>query len=101
LWEALYDAGAELVINGHDHQYERFAPMTPTGEADDATGIRQFVVGTGGAELYGLGDIEPNSEARAKTAGVLELILHDDGYHWRFIPVAGGTFSDTGSGTCH
>lgn len=102
LFQALYDAGAELVLSGHNHQYERFAPMTPTGAHNDAEGIREFVVGTGGGEFYGFGTIEPNSQARnTGTAGVLKLTLHSNSYDWRFIPQAGKTYSDSGSGTCH
>ena len=102
LWEALYAASAELVLSGHDHDYERFAAQRPDGTADPATGIREFVVGTGGASLRPFGTVRPNSEVRdASTAGVLRLALGATGYSWRFIPVAGGTFKDSGSGTCH
>lgn len=102
LWEALYAAGAELVLSGHDHDYERFAPQRPNGSADPATGIREFVVGTGGASLRSFGTVRPNSEVRdASTAGVLRLALGATGYSWRFIPVTGGAFKDSGSGTCH
>jgi len=102
LWQALYDAGAELVLAGHDHEYERFAPQTPTGEADPVRGIREFVVGTGGADLYRFGAPLANSEARNSTAwGVLKLVLNPGAYTWQFIPVAGGTFSDSGTASCH
>jgi acid phosphatase type 7 len=102
LWQALYDAGADVIIVGHDHSYERFAPQTPTGRPDPARGIRQFVAGTGGASLYDFPTIEPNSEIRNNTThGVLKLTLRPDGYDWRFVPVAGKTFSDSGSGSCH
>ena len=102
LWQALYDAGADVVISGHDHTYERFAPQTPDGAADPARGIRQFVVGTGGASLYNFTTIVANSEARDNTThGVLRLSLGPGGYDWEFIPVAGGTFRDSGSGSCH
>jgi hypothetical protein len=102
LFQALYDAGAELVLSGHNHQYERFAPMTPTGAHDEAEGIREIVVGTGGAEHYGFSTIEPNSQAHnGDTFGVLKLTLHSNSYDWRFIPVAGKTYTDSGSGTCH
>lgn len=103
LWQALYDAGAEIVVSGHEHNYERFAPQTATGAADPATGIREFVAGTGGASHYNnFGTPLPNSEVRNGTAwGVLELTLETGTYSWRFIPVAGQTFTDAGSGACH
>jgi hypothetical protein len=103
LWQLLSTAGADIVLNGHDHDYERFAPQTPSGAADPATGIREFVVGTGGKSHYRFTKpAEPNSQVRnGDTFGVLELTLHPTGYDWRFVPVAGGTFTDSGSGTCH
>jgi len=103
LWDALYDAGAEIIINGHDHNYERFAPQDPEGHADPKRGIREFVVGSGGKNSHRrLGETRPNSEARnGDTFGVLKLTLHAGGYDWEFVPEAGKTFTDTGSGTCH
>ncbi len=102
VWQALYDAGAEIVISGHDHEYERFAPQTPSGAADPTGGIREFVVGTGGAGLYSFATPLPNSEVRDDaTFGVLKLTLSDGSYAWEFIPIAGDTFTDSGSGTCH
>jgi hypothetical protein len=99
-WQALHAAGAELVVNGHDHDFERFAPQDPSGVADDA-GIREFVVGTGGAALRDFATLVPNSQVRAANYhGVLELTLHPNGYGWRFVSVE-GTFSDQGSGACH
>jgi acid phosphatase type 7 len=101
-WDDLYRAGAELVLNGHDHDYERFAPQAPDGRHDPARGIREFVVGTGGANLRAFHAVEPNSEVRHNTNfGVLLLELRPDGYGWRFASTAGGSFSDSGSGTCH
>ena len=102
-WEALYAADAEVVLNGHDHNYERFAPQSPSGAADDARGIRQFVVGTGGRELRPFRTtIEANSEARnANTFGVLKLTLHPNSYEWKFVPVAGKSFTDSGTSGCH
>jgi len=92
----------EIVLSGHDHDYERFAPQDPHGLADPMSGIRQFVVGTGGIGLTPLSEPAPNSEIRdASTHGVLELMLGDAGYDWRFHPVAGAVFTDQGSGTCH
>jgi hypothetical protein len=100
-WELLYDAGADVVLNGHEHVYERFAPQDPDGAADPEHGIRQYTVGTGGAGLYEFGAIQPNSEARSSdTHGVLKLALHPAGYDWEFIPIAGQAFADFGSAGC-
>jgi len=100
-WELLYDAGADVVLNGHDHSYERFAPQDPNGVADPERGIRQLVVGTGGASLYSFNTIQPNSEVRNNdTHGVLKLTLHPTSYNWEFIPIAGQTFTDSGSASC-
>jgi hypothetical protein len=102
IWAILYDAGAEIVLSGHDHLYERFAPQNPAGELDSALGIRQFTVGTGGASLYKAPEAAKNSEVlETSTFGVLELTLREDRYEWRFVPADGGTFTDNGSGTCH
>lgn len=102
LWDALYSANADVVLNGHDHSYERFAPQNPSGTLDTARGIREFVVGTGGASYYPFDIIKPNSEARSTgTHGVLKLTLHAGGYDWQFIPEAGKTFTDSGSDDCH
>jgi len=101
LWRVLYDRGVDVILNGDEHQYERFAPQDPDGRADPARGIRQFVVGTGGAELYGFGTSRPNSEVRASVHGVLKLMLQATGYSWEFVPIAGQTFRDSGSGSCH
>ena len=100
-WRDLYAAGAELVINGHDHDYERFAPQTPDGVADPARGIREIVVGTGGGPLYPFIRRTANSEAKGLTFGVVKLTLRPGAYRWDFIPVAGATYRDTGTGTCH
>ena len=100
-WQALYDYRADVVLNGHDHTYERFAPQSPTGQADPTRGIREFVVGTGGAGLYSFSTIQPNSEVRNNTTwGVLKLTLHATSYNWEFIPISGQTFTDAGSGNC-
>ncbi len=103
LWSALYDYGADVILNGHVHVYERFAPQTPDARADSAHGIRQFTVGTGGASGYAFETTpQPNSEVRRTgTDGVLKLTLRADGYDFNFLAVAGQTFSDSGSGTCH
>ncbi|HSB00412.1 MAG TPA: DNRLRE domain-containing protein [Anaerolineales bacterium] len=101
LWQTLFNAGAELVLNGHEHNYERFTPMNATGQADPQ-GMREFVVGTGGREHYGFGKILPTSEVQDSTSsGVLKLILRPTGYDWQFVPVVGSTFTDSGSAECH
>lgn len=102
-WRALYEHGAEVIVNGHEHNYERFAPQTGDGVLDTAHGIRQFVVGTGGNGHRSL-DVPhaPHSEvADDTTYGVIQLTLHPTGYDWRFIPIAGATFQDSGRGECH
>ena len=100
-WIALQAAGADLVVVGHDHDYERFAPQDRDGVADPARGIREFVVGTGGRSLYPFVRRAANSEARNSTTyGVLKLTLRAKGYDWRFVPVAGSTFTDAGSASC-
>ena len=100
-WQALYDGGADLIINGHDHDYERFAPQDPNGRPDAVRGMREFVVGTGGAALRGFTTTAANSELRAALAhGVIRLTLHPTSYAWTFLP-ASGTFGDSGNGTCH
>ena len=102
IWQALYDAAVDVVLNGHDHDYERFARQTPTGRADPLQGIREFVVGTGGKEHYPFGPPIANSQVRDdKTFGVLKLTLHPTSYDWAFIPVAGKTFTDSGHTACH
>lgn len=102
LWQALYEARAEIVLAGHNHDYERFAPQTPTGDADSTSGIREFVVGTGGAEHYGFAATLPNSEVRDRvTFGVLKLTLNPGSYAWQFVPIAGATFTDSGIASCH
>jgi hypothetical protein len=100
-WAILYDHGAEIVVNGHDHIYERFAQQDPQGRLDAAAGIRQFTVGTGGAFLTRVERLQAHSEAQGVTWGVLKLTLHATGYDWQFIAVPGGGFSDSGSGNCH
>jgi PKD repeat protein len=102
-WNALYEFGADLVLNGHDHAYMRFGPQKPDGTADGAFGIRQITVGTGGGEgLYAFGPDAPNIEASNNdTFGVLTLTLHAGGYAWRFVPVAGKAYADSGSDNCH
>ncbi|MGH7339166.1 MAG: metallophosphoesterase family protein [Candidatus Rokuibacteriota bacterium] len=102
VWGVLYTTGVDVVVSGHNHSYERFAPQDPDGRPDPSRGIRQFTVGTGGAELTGFAASRPNSDVRNGTSwGVLRLTLVGDGYEWEFVPVAGHTFSDRGSGVCH
>jgi 3',5'-cyclic AMP phosphodiesterase CpdA len=100
LWQALQDAGAEAVLVGHDHLYERFAPQDAAGTPNRARGIREFVVGTGGARHYELARVAPNSVARRTHAfGVLKLTLRPARYDFRFLPVGGGP-GDAGSARC-
>ena len=103
MWQALYDYGADVVLNGHDHNYQRFAPQDPSGVADPAHGIQEFVVGTGGKSHYGFpGAAIANTEVRNdQTYGVFKLTLSTTSYSWQFIPVAGQTFTDSGSAPCH
>jgi acid phosphatase type 7 len=102
-WQMLYHAGADVVINGHDHDYERFAPQDPEGKADPAHGIREFVVGSGGKNSHRIfAAPESNSETRnAGAFGVLKLTLHPRSYDWEFVPEAGKSFHDSGHGGCH
>jgi hypothetical protein len=101
LWQVLYNAGAELVVTGHEHNYERFAEMNASGAAV-SQGLREIVVGTGGAGLYPFGTPLAASQVRNNTAyGVLKLTLRAGSYDWEFVPVAGSTFTDSGSSNCH
>lgn len=101
-WKMLYNAGAELVLSSHDHDYERFAPQDAEGKRDDERGMRQFVVGTGGARLTPFRFRKANSEASDNlTHGVLKLVLKDAGYEWEFLPVGADGFSDRGMALCH
>jgi hypothetical protein len=102
-WQQLYAAHADVVLDGHDHIYERFNPQDPKGAADPANGIREFLVGTGGANHTSIAAVAANSVVRDTTTfGVLALTLHPGGYSWQFEPAAGtGTFTDAGSATCH
>lgn len=101
-WEALSDAGAEIVLSGNSHNYERLAPLDVNGQRTASGGIRQFVVGTGGAFFTGLGSsrLGASEVAQNNTFGVLKLTLHPTSYDWQFVPIAGGTFTDSGSGIC-
>ena len=101
VYKAAYDANVDIVINGHDHNYERFAPQDADARADAARGIRQFVVGTGGVVLYNGFAAKPNSEVRQASWGVLKLTLSSGNYTWEYIPVTGQGSRDTGNGACH
>jgi len=101
-WEVLYAADADVVLNGHVHNYERFAPQDPEGRADPERGIREFVVGTGGKSHYPIVAPIANSEVHNdETYGVLKLTLHPHSYEWQFVPVEGESFTDSGSARCH
>lgn len=101
-WRALYDAGADIVLNGHDHHYERFAKQDPQGRPDPGRGMREFVVGTGGRSLYGLKRGAANSEAFSADAfGVLALTLQAASYEWHFVRGPGRAFTDSGRAACH
>jgi hypothetical protein len=102
LWTALYEAGAEVVLSGHSHDYERFAPKDADGTVSPG-GVRQFVVGTGGAFFTGLGTsrVAGSEVSQNNTFGVLKLTLHASSYDWQFQPIAGRTWTDSGSGQCH
>ena len=101
IWQALYDYGADFAVGGHDHVYERFAPLDPLGNVDPEHGIRSFIVGTGGAEPGAIGTQAPNSEVYQAVFGVLKLTLHADSYDWDFLSTPEFTFTDSGSGSVH
>ena len=101
IWKTLYAAGVDVVVNGHEHNYERFAPQTPDGKADPQRGIREFVVGTGGAPLREIYKPIANSEVQnGTTFGVIKFVLKPTSYSWEFIPIQGQTFTDKGTQTC-
>jgi hypothetical protein len=106
LWEVLHEAGADVVLSAHEHNYERFAPQNPGGRADPERGIRQFVVGTGGGKgtypILPILGLIANSEVHDDgTYGVLKLTLRPESYEWRFVPAEGGEFTDSGNARCH
>jgi len=102
LWQLLYNNNVDVILEGHDHIYERFAPQSYTGALDTEHGIRSFIVGTGGADHTSIVSIAANSEVRnSNTFGVLMFSLHSSSYDWLFVPEAGKSFTDSGSGTCH
>jgi hypothetical protein len=102
MWMDLYQAGVDLVVNGHAHNYERFAPQDPSGHSDPARGIRELIAGTGGKDHAQFLGVSPNSEVRNNDSfGVLKLTLYPRRYRWKFIPVSGAHFTDAGGGSCH
>jgi hypothetical protein len=102
IWADLANAHADIVLNGHAHDYERFALQNATGGPDPQGGLREFVVGTGGRNLYPFATVQPNSQARNSTTfGVLRLTLHPQSYDWQFQATPGATFTDAGSQQCH
>ena len=101
-YRALYEGGADVALAGHDHHYERFAPLDPVGRVDLERGIRSFVVGTGGAPSYRMKATEPHSEALGDDVrGVLRMVFHPDSYEWEFVAIPGRRFHDAGRGQCH
>jgi len=101
IWSILYKAGADVVLNGHDHIYERFAPQDDKGKPDAEHGIREFIAGTGGGGVYRIGRVAPNSEVRNNTTyGVLKLTLSPGRYAWEFVPIPGALFRDEGAASC-
>jgi acid phosphatase type 7 len=102
LYQALYDKGADLILTGHEHNYERFAPQDANAHADPARGMREFVVGSGGRNFTQFVGTAANSEVKNDTTfGVLKLVLHPTSYDFKFVPIAGSTFTDSGTGQCH
>ncbi len=99
-WTVLADARADVILNGHDHNYQRFQPLDASGRADPE-GLREFVVGTGGKQRYALKPDSRRDAGSGEAWGILELKLRPRGYDWRFVPVAGASYEDSGSGSCH
>ncbi len=102
IWQLLYDAGADVVIAGHDHHYERFFPQTAAGVPDSTRGLRQFIVGTGGRSRYPALFAQPNTEMRAdKVDGILKMTLRASDYSWEYVPTIRGAAVDAGTARCH
>ena len=103
LWQAAYDGGIDVVLSGHEHNYERYAPQDDIGALDRVAGVREFVVGTGGRSLSGFRS-RPDAEVELRddtTHGVIRMTLRADRYQWQFVPEAGGSFTDSGTDLCH
>jgi len=100
LWQMLYEQGVDVIISAHEHLYERYAPMSPDGQRNDTRGIRQFIVGTGGAGLYTVTRVHAQSEVQLIAHGLLKLTLTAQGYSWEFLQVGGGR-TDSGADVCH
>jgi acid phosphatase type 7 len=100
-WRVMYELGVDVVLSGHNHSYERFAPQDPDGRFDPERGIRQFVAGTGGAPITGFPQVQANSEVRSSTWGVLKMTLRSTQYTWEFVPVPGQPLPDSGAAQCH
>jgi acid phosphatase type 7 len=100
VWRVLYRYDVELVLTGHDHVYERFAPQDPDGRSDPTHGIRLIIAGTGGSPNYDFKGFQPNSVVQASVHGVLRLVLQPTSYSWQFLPIPGDSFSDSGTGVC-
>jgi acid phosphatase type 7 len=101
MWRTVHQFNVDIVLNGHDHLYERFAPQDVNGQADFNRGIRQFTIGTGGRAMTPMRAPHANSEIIGGDMGVLSLTLLPNSYRWEFVPVAGATFRDAGTGSCH
>jgi hypothetical protein len=101
VWATLMSAGVDVALVGHDHNYQRFAPMDNAGRIDRASGIREFVVGTGGSSHYAVAAVPGQEAANADTYGVLRMKLHDGTYDWSFVPETMSLFSDSGTDVCH
>jgi len=103
IWETLYDAGVDVILNGHEHNYQRYPPMTPSGAQDAMHGIQQFTIGTGGGDTHPVGSpfIDGTVRSGEGAAGVMVFTLRPDAYEWQFVPIAGRTFTETGERACH
>jgi hypothetical protein len=102
LINTMYARKVDLLLAGHSHSYERFAPQNPSGQRDDAAGIREIIPGTGGSFFTGFGTVAANSEVRkSKIFGVLKLTLHPSSYDWSFVADPSTPFADSGTSTCH
>lgn len=101
LFTDAYNGGVDVVLNGHQHDYERFAPLAPSGAVDSARGVREFVVGTGGYSVWRSSSALSTSRSIGSSFGILRLTLHATSYDWRFVPIAGSSYTDAGTASCH